>query len=137
MDKSKSDDFENDNPSGLTPSQLEIVEGLNEATARLATLIFNSDPLKHTYRQLRIPLVIREPGCWFSAGFGEGKTSAVAYCVAALRKEFKGLPVYLINEYVLPSNELKSFFLKALQDSGHAFPDGTYMVKLRNRLSSY
>ncbi len=125
------------NPDELNPSQREINSSLMDATARLERITFNSNPLKQTYSQIRIPLVVREPGCWFSAPYGEGKTSALSYCAAALRKEFKGLPVYLINEYVLPSNELKSFLIKALRESGHALSDGTFVVKLRNRLTSY
>lgn len=134
---SSNDSVSNGKQKELSSFQKKLIQDISVNITKLERVVFNSNPMKRTYTRLRMPLAIREPGCWFSAQFGQGKTSAASYCVSALRREFPGLPVYLINEYVLPSNELRSFFIKALMESGHAVAKGTYVEKLRNRLASY
>lgn len=100
-------------------------------------LILSTDPLSRTYSTMRMPLYIREPGCWLSSPFGSGKTTALKYCLRSLRDEIPEQPAYLINEQVLPGNELRSFFVRALQESGHAITGLSTTDKLRNRLAQY
>lgn len=112
-------------------------QDLQRGCARLEQLVLVSDVLFRTYTELRLPLYIREPGCWLSAPFGEGKSVAMAYCSRMLSKEMPGLPVFMVNEHVLPGNELRSFLRSALIASEYANPNATSSDILRNRLAQY
>jgi len=110
---------------------------LQIACSQLKRLTFVSGPLKRTYNEMRLPLYLNEPGCWLSAPYGQGKTIAIDYCAASLRSEVPGLPVFVINEQVLPGNELKSFFIRALLESKHQKTSSSQADVLRNRLARY
>ena len=105
--------------------------------AKLEKLLLASDPLQRTYNELRLPLYVREPGCWLSAPFGEGKSVAMDYCASALAAEVPGLPIFKVNEHVLPGNELRSFLRSALIASKYDKPDATRTDTLRNRLAHH
>lgn len=113
--------------------KLELQWGIG----RLEKLALASDPLRRTYNELRLPLYVREPGCWLSAPYGEGKSVAMDYCVQAFQSEIIGLPVFKVNEHVLPGNELRSFLRGALIESKYDNPHATQTDVLRNRLAHY
>jgi hypothetical protein len=110
---------------------------LAQSIGLIENLTFVSAPMERTFTEIRVPLYVREPGCWLSAPFGEGKTITMEYCARAIKAELPGLPVFVINEHVLPGNELKSFFYRALIESNHAKPDARSAETLRNRLAYY
>lgn len=121
----------------LTMEDHEKKRELQFGCAQLVNLVLASDPLQRTYEELRLPLYIREPGCWLSAPFGEGKSVAIEYCEQALSAEIPGLPVFVVNEHVLPGKELRSFLRSALIASKYDNPDATQTETLRNRLAQY
>lgn len=100
-------------------------------------LVFTSDPLRKTYEQLWLVVYLKVPGCWLAAARGRGKTIAIEYCARRLRAEIPGLPVFIINEQILPGNELRSFFIRALAESGHDKPVSRDTTALRHRLPMY
>ena len=105
--------------------------------AKVEKILLDSAPLRATYQQLRLPVYLKEPGCWLAAPFGEGKTIALHYCAKMLTAEIPGLPVFIVNEQVLPGNDLKSFFMRALIESKHEKPTSNSSGILRNRLARY
>jgi len=105
--------------------------------AQLERVVLTSAPLERTYEGIRLPIFLREPGCWLSAPFGEGKTVAINYCARALAEEIPGLPVFVVNEHVLPGGELRSFLISALIASRYFNPHATKTESLRIRLSHY
>lgn len=115
----------------------DLVYKLSLLPSALERLLFVTAPLERTYESMRLSIAIREPGCWFSASYGEGKTRAMEYCAEALAKNFPGLPVFAINEHVVPGNELRSFLVNALTVSHHEKPNSSLTDTLPNRLSRY
>jgi hypothetical protein len=113
------------------------IRQLNILCAKVEKLSLASNPIRRTYQQLRIPFYLKEPGCWLEAPYGQGKTIAMNFCARSLREEILGLQVFVINEHVLPGNELRSFFVRALTESKHDKPLSSYSDALRNRLSKY
>jgi len=105
-------------------------------SARFPDLVFATLPLKMTYNHARIPIYLREPGCWGSLGFGGGKTIAIRFIRLAIIAEFPGQAVYVVDEQILPGNELRSFFVRGLEETGHAVVGMSTSDKLRNRLAS-
>lgn len=101
------------------------------------SLLITSDPLRRIYEQLRLVVYLKVPGCWLAASHGRGKTIAIEYCAKRLKVEIPGLPVFIVNEQVLPGNELKSFFIRALSESGYDKPFSTSPAVLRQRLAMY
>lgn len=100
-------------------------------------LLLTSDPLRRTYEQLRFVVYLKVPGCWLAAPHGRGKTVAIEYCARRLKVEIPGLPVFIVNEQILPGNELRSFFIRALTDSGYDKPVSSDSSSLRHRLPMY
>lgn len=100
-------------------------------------LIFNSAPLRRTYDHLRLVIYLKVPGCWVAAPHGRGKTVAIEYCARRLMAEVPGLPVFIVNEQILPGNELRSFFIRALTESGYSKPYAKDSTNLRQRLPMY
>lgn len=119
--------------NGLPKSFIQLAQ----AVAQVENFTFISAPMERTFSGIRVPLYVREPGCWLSAPFGEGKTVTIEYCARAIKAEIEGLPVFVINEHVLPGNELRSFFSRALIESSHAKPDSRSVETLRSRLAYY
>lgn len=122
---------------GRVEDKLKRKQAIQIGSAKLEKLVLASSPLKRTYNELRLPLFLREPGCWLSAPFGEGKSVAMEYCVHALSAEIPGLPVFAVNEHVLPGKELRSFLRGALIASKHEKTDASRADVLRNRLAHY
>lgn len=100
-------------------------------------LVLTSEPLKRTYENLRLVVYLKVPGCWLAAPHGRGKTVAIEYCARRLKAEIPGLPVFIVNEQILPGNELRSFFIRALTESGYSSPFSTDATVLRLRLPMY
>lgn len=99
-------------------------------------LTFVSDPLRRTYKSLRLPLHLNEPGCWFEAASGEGKSTAVEYCRQSLLAELPSLPVFSLNEHTLPAAALRDFFIRMLSMCGHPCLSGE-TARLRLRLAKH
>lgn len=112
-------------------------EAFQYGIAQLERVVLTSAPLERTYEEIRLPIFLREPGCWLSAPFGEGKTVAINFCARALAEEIPGLPVFIVNEHVLPGGELRSFLISALIASKYFNPHATKTESLRIRLSHY
>lgn len=128
------------NDGNTTPITNELLQAeylrLSRHIPTIEKLTFVSKPLKRTFSSLRLPLYLRQHGCWLSEARGDGKTRAIQYCEQALRFENPGLPVYSINQHVLPGNELRSFFYRALIKSQHISTSGTASI-MRQRLASF
>lgn len=103
----------------------------------VAELVFSSDPLQRSYDQLRASMYLREPGCWMADKFGAGKTTALNYFYRALKAELPNQAAFLVNEQALPGNELRSFFVRALTESGQPHSAGSVASKLRNQLATH
>ncbi len=100
-------------------------------------LLLTSNPLRRTYEQLRLSVYLKVPGCWLAASHGRGKTIALEYCARRLKTEIPGLPVFIVNEQILPGNELRSFFIRALTASNYDKPVSSDSTALRHRLPMY
>jgi hypothetical protein len=115
----------------------QLVQYLMSLGPRISTLILTSDPLRKIYEQVRLVVYLNAPGCWLSAPFRRGKSSAIEYCAKRLKTEIPGLPVFIVNEQILPGNELRSFFIRALTESGYDKPVSRDATTLRHRLPMY
>lgn len=118
-------------------SDEEIKIHLRLLGSKVERILLDSAPLRATYQQLRLPIYLKEPGCYLAAPFGEGKTIALQYCAKNLMAEIPGLPVFIVSEQVLPGNDLKSFFARALIESKHEKPTSNSAGTLRTRLARY
>lgn len=122
----------------MTPDNAEELKTyLMLLGSKIEKIVLASKPLRATYQQFRLPVYLKVPGCWLAASFGEGKTVAMEYCAKSLLAEIPGLPVFTLGEQVLPGNELKSFFVRALLESKHDKPVSSNATTLKNRLSRY
>jgi hypothetical protein len=110
-------------------------EEILAAAAILPNLVFESLPLHETFSLMRLPIFVSEQGCWLSAPYGSGKTTALRYCVNCIRAMWPDQAVFCVSEQVLPGNELRSFFVRALEESGHPIAALSASDKLRNRLA--
>lgn len=106
------------------PSSLTVIEDL----------IFPSPPLRSTYEQIRVPIVLRSTGCWFSGSSGQGKSTAISYCAEALRLEFPSMPVLALNVHMLPANATRSIPVRLLQSIDHKKTSGD-ITQLKVRLA--
>lgn len=114
-------------------AKAELKNIIQATVSSLPDLVFETLPLEHTYKLMQLPIYIREPGCWAAEPYGSGKTSAIKYCVRRIRNEFPGQAVFFVNEQVLPGNELRSFFVRAIHETGgRSF---SISDKLRNLLA--
>lgn len=109
---------------------------LIEYIPRIADVVYPSDPLKQIYRQIREVIYLSEPGCWFEAASGAGKSTTIEYCKNALKEEFPELPVVGISEHVLPAAALRSFFIRMLEESKAVSLTGE-TARLRIRLAKH
>lgn len=114
--------------------QDQFVQHLRSLGPIVSTLILTSDPLRKIYEQVRLVVYLNVPGCWLAAPYRRGKSSAIEYCAKRLKVEIPGLPVFIVNEQILPGNELRSFFIRALTDSGYDKPLSRDATTLRHRL---
>lgn len=100
--------------------------------ATIEDLIFPSPPLKKTYEQIRVPVVLRMSGCWFADKSGHGKSTAMSYCAEALRLEFPRMPVFVLNLHMLPANASRSIPIRLLEEVDHKVIGGeTTRIKMR------
>jgi len=99
-------------------AKAELKNRIQATISNLPDLIFETLPLENTYKRMQLPIYIREPGCWAAEPYGSGKTSAIKYCVKRIKIEFPDQAVFFVNEQVLPGNELRSFFVRALNETG-------------------
>lgn len=100
----------------------------------IKNLTFVTNPLKRIFKKIRLPLYLNESGCWFQAGSGQGKSTATEYCRKALLAEIPSLPIFTLNEHVLPASALRAFFIRMLILSGHLTTTGE-TARLRLRLA--
>lgn len=112
----------------------ERLFNLCKTVSYIKKLTFVSNPLRRIYDSIRLPLYLNEPGCWFEAGSGEGKSTAVEYCYQALLAEIPSLPVFVINEHTLPASALRAFFIRMLDMAEHSCSTGE-TARLRIRLA--
>jgi hypothetical protein len=115
----------------------ELLRRLGLLSPVIEPLLLTSNPLRRTYEQLRFVVYLKVPGCWLAAPHGRGKTVAIEYCAKRLKAEIPGLPVFIVNEQILPGNELRSFFIRALTESGYDKPVSSDTSLLRNRLPKH
>lgn len=104
------------------------------AIALVESLIFPTNPLMQTYEKIRVPIVLRTSGCWFSGASGEGKSTAAVYCVEALRTEFPLMPAFYLNAHMLPATASRSIPIRLLAEVEHKVLAGD-PTKLRIRLA--
>lgn len=100
--------------------------------AMVEDLVFYSPPLNRIYEQIRVPVVLRTSGCWFSDASGQGKSSAISYCAESLRSEFSQMPVFTLNLHMLPANASRSIPIRLLEMIDHKAVGGeTTRIKIR------
>ncbi len=104
--------------------------------AAIENVIFPSDPLDRTYQEIRIPVTLRTSGCWFGGASGQGKSTAMAYCLANLQKEFSGMPAFALNVHMLPATASRSIPLRLLDVVEHGDTTGE-PTRLRLRLARH
>lgn len=116
------------------PDDADLRRRISLLSATVEPLVLTSAPLQRTYEQLRLVVYLKVPGCWLAAPHGRGKTVAIEYCARRLKAEIPGLPVFIVNEQILPGNELRSFFIRALTESEYDKPISNDATILRQRL---
>lgn len=108
------------------------IPSVSHTPAVIEGLIFPTTPLVRTYEEIRVPVHLRTSGSWFSGASGQGKSTALEYCVEALKSEFPDLVVFALNHHMLPGNASRSIPLRLLDAiDGKAVGDAT---RLRLRL---
>jgi len=112
------------------PSNHESIHGCNLAI--IEDFVFRSPPLEKTYNAIRVPVILRTSGCWFSGDSGQGKSTAITYCLESLRAEFPLMPVFMLNLHMLPTNASRSIPIRLLEEVEHKVKGGeTTSIKIR------
>lgn len=98
-------------------------------------LIFESDPMRRGYAQLRLPMMLGLGGAFSARPPGTGKTTLMHYCGWAFRAQYPGLPVIEVAAHRLAPTATRSLPYRLCLAAGDLKPPRTGQ-ELRARLEA-
>lgn len=88
-------------------------------------LIFESEPMRRGYAQLRLPIMLGLGGAYSARPPGTGKTTLMHYCSMALRAQYPDLPVIEVAAHRLAPTATRSLPYRLCVAAGDESPPKT------------